>query len=303
MSGKNTMKSVKLHWQLYLLLLLPVTYLVIFNYIPMAGLQLAFKKFYATKGIWGSPWIGLDHFIRFFKSPSFGQIVWNTASIGLFGTIAGFPMPILLAVALNETKHKRLGNTVQMVTYTPYFISTVVMVGIIFQVLDTRVGMFALLGKTFGFEPINLMNKAKYFKTIYILSGIWQYTGYSSILFVAALAGVNQELQEACVIDGSTRFQKVWHVDLPHIKPTIILVLLLNLGRIMNVGFEKVFLMQNPLNSSASEIIATYIYKVGLVSADYSFSTAIGFFNSVINLLMLLMINFAAKKLGETSLW
>ena len=212
-------------------------------------------------------------------------------------------MPILLAIALNETKYKRFANTVQMVTYTPYFISTVVMVSMILQVLDTRIGIVALLANAFGFKAVALIGIPNYFSTIYVWSGVWQYTGYSAIIYVASLAGVNPELQEASVIDGATRLQKIWNVDLPHIKPTIILILLFSMANVMNVGFEKVFLMQNPLNTSASEVINTYIYKVGLISADYSFSTAVGLFNSVINTLLLVTVNFVARKLAETSLW
>ena len=303
MAGRSIKNAVKQHWQLYALLLLPVTYLIIFNYLPMFGIQLAFKDFMAVRGIWGSPWKGFKHFSRFFNSPSSLEIIYNTAFIGLYQVVAGFPMPILLAITLNETKRKFLANTVQMVTYTPYFISTVVMVSMIFQLLDTRVGIMGMLGSAFGFTPVNLMTKAQYFSSIYVWTGIWQYTGYSAIIYVAALSGVSSELQEASIIDGATRMQRIWHVDLPHIRQTIILVLLFNLGSVMNVGFEKVFLMQNPLNSSTSEVIATYIYKVGLVSADYSFSTAIGLLNSLINMSILLLVNYTARKISDTSLW
>ncbi len=302
-NANRTWRGIIHHWQLYLILLLPVAYLVIFAYIPMFGIQLAFKDFLATKGIWGSPWIGMKEFQRFFRSPSSLQVIWNTAIIGIYTVVAGFPMPILLAIALNETKYRRFANTVQMVTYTPYFISTVVMVSMILQVLDTRIGIVALLAKLFGFKAVALIGIPKYFSTIYVWSGVWQYTGYSAIIYVAALAGVSPELQEASLIDGATRLQKIWHVDLPHIKPTIILILLFSMGNVMNVGFEKVFLMQNPLNTPTSEVINTYIYKVGLVSADYSFSTAVGLFNSVVNTLMLVTVNFVARKLGDTSLW
>jgi len=291
------------HWQLYLILVPPVVYLVVFAYVPMFGIQLAFKDFVAIKGIWGSPWVGLKEFQRFFRSPSSLQVIWNTAIIGIYSVAAGFPMPILLAFAFNETRMRRFANSVQMVTYTPYFISTVVMVSMILQVLDTRIGIVALLAKLFGFKAVALIAIPKYFSTIYVWSGVWQYTGYSAIIYVAALAGVSQELQEASLIDGATRLQKIWHVDLPHIRPTIVLILLFSMGNVMNVGFEKVFLMQNPLNTSASEVINTYIYKVGLVSADYSFSTAVGLFNSVVNTLLLVIVNFIARRLGDTSLW
>jgi putative aldouronate transport system permease protein len=303
MAGNSPLKDIGRHWQLYVILLLPVAYLVVFNYIPMLGIQLAFKDFVATKGIWGSPWVGFEHFKRFFSSYSSMQVIWNTVSIGIYGIVAGFPMPILLAIALNETISKRFSKAVQTVTYMPYFISTVVMVGMILQLLDTKMGIVGMLGNALGFKPISLIAQPGLFSSIYVWSGVWQHTGFSAIIYVAALAGVSQELQEACLIDGATRMQKIWHVDLPHIKSTIVLILLFSLGGVMNVGFEKVFLMQNPLNSSASEVINTYIYKVGLVSADYSFSTAVGLFNSCINVIMLVTVNIIARKLGDTSLW
>ena len=300
---KLIIKRIKRHWQLYALLLLPVTYLAVFCYWPMAGIQLAFKNFIATRGIWGSPWIGLSHFRRFFNSPSSLNVIFNTLFIGFYSVLAGFPMPILLAIAINETKNKFFAKSVQMVTYMPYFISTVVMVSMIFQLLDTRIGLLGVLANHLNITPVNITGDSKYFVSLYVLSNVWQHTGYSAIIYVAALSGVSQELREASLIDGANTPQRIWHVDLPHIKQTIILVLLLTLGGIMNVGFEKVFLMQNPLNLSASEVIATYIYKIALVSADYSFSTAVGLFNSLINMSLLLLVNAISKKIGETSLW
>jgi putative aldouronate transport system permease protein len=295
-------KMMKMHWQLYLIILLPLLYVIIFSYVPMYGVQLGFKQYYVSKGITGSPWVGLKFFKQFFSSTSSWLVIKNTITISLYSLIAGFPLPIILAVALNEARNKFFKKTVQMVTYAPYFISTVVMVGMLFQILDPQIGIVAkMLGNKAG--QLNLLGDAKYFKSLYVWSGIWQGTGYSSIIYLAALAGVDPSLQEAAIIDGASKVKRIWHVDLPSIAPTIVILLILSVGGIMSVGFEKVYLMQNSMNASSSEIISTYVYKVGLVSANFSFSTAIGLFNSVVNLILLASVNFIAKKLGETSLW
>jgi putative aldouronate transport system permease protein len=295
-------KMMKMHWQLYLIILLPLLYVIVFSYVPMYGVQLGFKQYYVSKGINGSPWVGLKFFKQFFSSTSSWLVIKNTITISLYSLIAGFPLPIILAVALNEARNKFFKKTVQMVTYAPYFISTVVMVGMLFQVLDPQIGIVAkMLGDKAG--QLNLLGDAKYFKSLYVWSGIWQGTGYSSIIYLAALAGVDPSLQEAAIIDGASKIKRIWHVDLPSIAPTIVILLILSVGGIMSVGFEKVYLMQNSMNASSSEIISTYVYKVGLVSANFSFSTAIGLFNSVVNLILLASVNFIAKRLGETSLW
>lgn len=296
-------KQMKTHWQLYLIILLPVLYILIFSYGPMYGILIAFKRYSANLGIFKSEWVGLLYFKQFFSSPSSWKIIWNTLSLSMYSIIAGFPLPIILAVALNEIKSKRFKKTVQMVTYAPYFISTVVMVGMIFLVMDPRIGIINKFLELLGGEAINFLGKPNLFRHIYVWSGIWQGTGYSCIIYLAALSGVSPELQEAALIDGATRIQRIWNVDLPSIKPTIIILIILSLGYAMNVGFEKVFLLQNPLNVSRSEIISTYVYKVGLVSANFSFSTAIGLFNSVVNCMLMVMVNFLAKKLGDASLW
>lgn len=300
---KRFIRLLRRQWQFYLIMLLPLLYVLIFSYVPMYGVVIAFKKYSVSKGILGSPWIGLKMFKQFFASPSSTTVIFNTLYLSLYSLIAGFPIPIILAIALNEVKGKGFKKVVQMVTYAPYFISTVVMVGLIMQVLDPRIGILARILSLFGIPVVNLMANPKYFPSVYVWSGIWQGAGYSAIIYLAALAGVSPELKEAAVIDGASRLKRIWHVDLPSIRPTIIILLLLSVGGIMNVGFEKVFLMQNPLNASASEIISTYVYKVGLVSADFSFSTAIGLFNSVINLILLSLANLVAKFIGETTLW
>jgi len=296
-------RRIQKHWQFYLLLFLPLLYILIFHYLPMGGLVLAFKNFSIRKGILGSSWVGLKYFRQFFESPMFWPLIKNTLGISFYYLIAGFPLPILLALAVNEVKSNRLRKSVQMITYAPYFISTVVMVSIIMQVLHPRTGLVNLIITALGGEPVNFMGEMEYFKSIYVWSGIWQYTGYSAIIYIAALAGIDPTLYEAAKVDGVTRFKKILYIDLPGIAPTIIILLILNAGNIMNIGFEKIFLMQNDLNLASSEIISTYIYKIGLKHAQFSFSTAVSFFNSMINFILLTVVNSLARKYGEVSIW
>ena len=290
-------------WQLYAILLLPMIWLVVFRYVPMYGLQIAFKNFRPSLGIWGSPWVGVKHFTRFLGSPSGLSIIWNTLSLSLYSIAASFPLAVILAVGLNEVQSPKTRKTVQMITYAPYFISTVVLVSMVFQVLDPRLGIVNRLIALLGGKPFNFMGDAGSFQHIYVWSGIWQATGYNAIIYIAALSGVSPELHEAAVIDGCTKLQRILHIDLPSIKPTIVVMLILNMGYVMSVGFEKVYLMQNALNIDRSEVISTYIYRMGLINFDYSFSTAVGFFNSLINMILLLLVNAIAKRTGEEGLW
>lgn len=296
-------KSLKKHWQLYLLALPPVLYLLIFKYMPMAGVQIAFKNYSVVQGIWGSPWVGLRHFETFFNSPNFTLLLKNTIGISLYTLIAGFPIPIILALALNEVRTGYFKKTVQMVTYAPHFISTVVMVSIIILMLSPHVGVVDRLFTFFGMNMTNFMGIPEYFKSIYVWSGVWQGMGYASIIYIAALAGVDPSLYEAARMDGASRLKKIWHIDIPTLIPVTVILLILNLGSIMGVGFEKIYLMQNPLNTSASEVISTYVYKVGLIGANFSFSSAVGLFNSVINLILLVLVNTISRKVSENSLW
>lgn len=296
-------KKVLRHWQFYLIILLPLAYVIIFNYVPMYGILMAFERFSPVKGIFGSPWVGLQNFQQFFSSPSSLNIIWNTLIIGLYSLIAGFPLPIILAVALNEVGSKKFKKTVQMVTYAPYFISTVVIVGLILQVTDMRTGVINQFRMAMGMEAINFMGDPKLFSSIYVWSGVWQGAGYSAIIYLAALSGVDKEVQEAALVDGVTRIRRIWHVDLPAIRPQIIILLIFNVGSVMNVGYEKIYLMQNSMNLAASEVISTFVYKVGLQNADYGFSTAVGLFNSIISVILLTSTNFISKKVSETSLW
>ncbi len=302
------LKEIRNNYQLFLLILPPLAYIIIFKYIPMYGVQLAFKDFVATKGIFGSPWVGLKHFDRFVNSYFFPRVMKNTIGVSLYGLIAGFPFPILLALALNSTRNKLYRKTVQMSTYLPHFISTVTMVGMVMQFLNPRFGMLAEVAKFFGKEPLNYIGIPKYFKSIYVWSNIWQDTGWGTIIYLAALSAIDPSLQEAAIVDGAGRFKRIIHIDIPGILPTIVIMLILRSGRIMNVGFENIFLLQNQLNLPASEVISTYVYKVGLggdkgMIPNFPFATAVDLFNSVINISLLLSMNWISKRLTDSSLW
>lgn len=291
-------------WQLWILVAPALIYLIIFRYYPMYGATLAFKEYDPWKGIMGSPWVGFKHFTNFFKSYMFLRVVGNTMLISLYSLALGFPFPIILAILVNELERRRFKKTVQMVTYLPYFISTVVMVTIITEALHPRNGIITLMLQFMGLGgSSNMMGDAGLFRTIYVLSGIWQHTGYSSIIYIAALSGVDPSLHEAAIVDGATKRQRIRHIDFPAILPTAVILLVLNAGRIMNVGFEKTFLMQNDMNLRTSEVIATYVYKVGLINANFSFATAVGLFNSLINLILLITMNRISRRISETSLW
>lgn len=302
---KQALMRMAQRWQLYVLVSPAVLFLLIFQYYPMYGAQIAFKRYIVTLGITGSPWIGFDHFTRFFNSYDFWLIMKNTIGLSLYELIAGFPFPILLALGLNYVKKAAFKKSVQMITYAPHFISVVVMVGMLLQFLDPRVGFINGFLGLFGFDPINFMAHASMFKSIYVWSSIWQNVGFACIIYLAALAGVDPTLHEAAVVDGATKVQRMWHIDIPGIMPIAIILLILNTGQMLNTGFEKVLLMQNPLNLRTSEVIDTYVYKVGLVSqaANFSYATAIGLFKSVISLILLFSVNKLAKKTGQSSLW
>ena len=287
----------------YIIILLPLLYLIVFKYVPMYGIQIGFKDYRVSKGIFASPWAGLKYFEMFFNSPSFWNILYNTISISLYSLIAGFPLAIILAIALNECQVRKFRKTVQMVTYMPYFISTVVIVSMIMQFTDLQSGFVSQFIRLLGGHPKNIMGMSEYFKSLYVWTGVWQSTGYTAIIFLAALSGISTELREAAIVDGASKFKRVLHIDLPGIAPTIIILLILNMGYIMSLGFEKVYLMQNSLNAQSSEIISTYLYKVGLLNVNYSLATAIGLFNSIVNLVMLVFCNSLSKKYNDTSLW
>lgn len=303
---KRKIRQITNRWQIYLLLLLPVTYLIVFSYVPMSGLVLAFKKYNVNDGIWGSPWVGMKNFQRFFQSYKFRLVMKNTLVLSLYSLAVSFPIPILFALFLNALPGKRYKKIIQTVTYVPHFISTVVMVGLLFQILNNRNGIYGSLYTLITQKTApNLLSDGSKFKHIYVWSGVWQSAGYNAIIYIAALAGVDQSLHEAAQIDGASRFQRIFYVDVPAILPTASIMLILAVGRIMNVGFEKVLLMQNSLNMNDSEIVSTYVYKVGLASGvtDFSLSTAIGMFNSVINFILLLLANEGSKRLNGNGIF
>ena len=301
---KKFWRSVTKRWRLYVFLAPAFLYFLIFNYFPLYGIQLAFKDFSMRAGINGSPWAVplMRHFNMFLESFKFQEIFFNTLSLSLYGLIAGFPLPILLAVMLNELKNKRYMKIIQNVTYAPHFISVVVMVGMINLFLGYQ-GLLNQLVTLIGLPPQNLQMSAAPFPHIYIWSGIWQNVGYSSIIYFAALSGVSAELHEAAIIDGASRLRRIWHINLPHIRPTIVILLILNAGSIMNVGFDKIWLMQTGVNVAKSEIIATYVYKLGIQQRNFSLASAVGLFNNIINLIMLLIVNWVAARLNDSSLF
>lgn len=302
---KSVRHRVKVNWELYVIIAIPVLWLLIFCYYPMYGVQIAFRKFSALKGIIGSPWVGVANFTRFFNSYNFAKVIKNTLSISLYDLVMGFPFPIILAILLNNCLKPRFKKFVQIITYMPYFISTVVMVGIIIQFLSPKVGIVNYAIQAFGGKEIDFMGRPEYFRNIYVWTNIWQGTGWTAIIYLSALSAIDPGLHEAALVDGASRWQRMWHIDIPGILPTIAIMLTLRMGSIMSVGFEKAFLMQNDLNIGASEIISTYVYKTGLASAapDYSYSAAIGLFNSAINLILISIVNYINSKINEISLW
>jgi len=296
-------KAVLKNYDLYLFLLPTLIYFLVFHYAPMYGVQIAFKDFIATRGIWGSPWVGLEHFRRFFNSFQFRTVLVNTISLSFFSLFFGFWPPILLALMLNQVSNQKFKRLVQTVTYAPHFISVVVVVSMLFAFLALRNGMINLIIVRLGGTAIDFMGSANWFRTIYVASDIWQHVGWSSIIYIAALSSINPELHEAAIIDGANRIRRIWHVEIPGILPTIIILLILRSGSIMSVGFQKVFLMQTALNLRTSQVISTYVYQVGLINADFSFATAVGLFNSVINFAIIIIVNAISRKISETSLW
>ncbi|GIN69955.1 sugar ABC transporter permease [Bacillus sp. J14TS2] len=299
----NIRRRIFNNWDIYLLLVPVLAYFIIFKYIPMYGVQIGFKDFIATKGITGSEWVGMKHFTRFFDSYYFWRLIKNTLGIGLYELAVAFPIPIILALMINEVRLNRFKKLVQNVTYAPHFLSTVVIVGMLFLFLNPQYGMVNNLLSAIGLKPISFMTEPAWFKTVYVLSHVWQQMGWSSIIYLAALAGVPPELHEAARMDGASRLQRIRHVNIPAIVPVIIILLILNVGNIISVGFEKVFLMQNALNVEASDVIATHVYKTGIMGAQYSYSTAVGLFNSIISFILLVVVNQISRKVSETSLW
>ncbi len=291
------------HWQLYLLLAPAVIYLILFKYWPMYGVQIAFRNYNPIDGFLGSEWVGLEHISRFLHSFQFTRIFFNTIAINVLGLIFGFPVPIILALLINQLASRKLKSFIQTVLFSPAFISTVVVVGMLFVLLSPRSGLVNNVITLTGGQPINFMNEEGWFRPIYVMSDIWQNAGFSMIIYLAALASIDPSLHEAARVDGANRWQRLWHIDLPGIRPIISIMLILAVGNLLNLGFEKALLMQTDLNLGASQIIQTYVYDVGLKSAQFSYSAAISLFNSVLNMILLLVFNQVAKRAGQSSLF
>ncbi len=300
---ERKIKFIFTNYQLYLLLFPTIVFFVVFRYIPMYGVQIAFRDYMVTKGFLGSEWVGLKHFERFFQTPDFWMLIQNTLGISLYNLMAGFPLPIIVALLLHQLNHKGYKRFIQTTLYAPHFISIVVLVGIILVFLSPRHGLINHLIRLLGGETVFFMGKPEYFKSIYVLSGVWQSTGWGTVIYLAALSNISPELYESSIVDGANKWQRMLHIDLPGILPTAIILLILNSGYMLSVGFEKIYLMQNSLNRTTSEVISTYVYKTGLINAQYSYSSAIGLFDAVINLFILIIVNRLARKFSETSLW
>lgn len=306
-AGKIQKKSwfdLKHNWQLWLMLLPAIAYITIFCYGPMYGLQLAFREYDFSKGMAGGEWEGLKYFQQYFNSPMFWPTVRNTFYIAFFSLICGFPMPILIALVINSIKNHNWKRTVQTSVYMPYFISTVVMVAILQIVLSPTTGLLDHMLKATRLFPgdYNFLGSPSAFVPVYVISGIWQSTGWNSIIFIAALAAVDLQLYDAAKVDGANRWQQVWHIELSALKPTIIILLIMNMGGILSVGFEKTFLMQNSLNKSVSEVISTYVFNIGVKSSQFSFGSAVGLFNTLVNFIFLIVTNQISKRMANISL-
>lgn len=300
---RSTLRLMKQNYQLYIFLLPAIVFIVLFMYMPLYGLQIAFKTYRAGEGIWGSQWVGLKWFQQFFSTPRCWDIIGNTLTVSLYSLVASFPLPIVLAIILNYVKNLKFKKFAQTVTYMPYFISTVVLVAMMSLFFSPTSGFVNTIIKGLGGEPIYFMGIPSLFKHMYVWSGIWQGMGYSSIIYIAALSGVSPELHESAVIDGANILQRIWHIDVPTIMPTMVILLIMSLGNVMNVGYEKVLLMQNDLVIDVAEVISTYVYRIGLVNNQFSFSTAIGLMNNIINFIILVAANKLSNKVFGSGLW
>lgn len=297
------LKNIKKSGQLYVFVLLAFLTILVFNYIPMYGVLMAFQNFNPVQGIWGSEWVGFEHFRVFFSSPFFWDLLRNTLMLSIYSLIAGFPLPIILALAFNEVKDGFFKKFTQTVTYAPHFISIVVMTGMVISFLSPSTGIINHMLGWVGIEPINFLSSSRWFRSLYVWSGIWQSTGWGTVIYLAALSGVDPTLHEAAIMDGATRLKRIWYINIPTIMPTIIILLIMNVGAIMTNGFERVLLLQTPLNLETSRVISTYVFEVGLEARRFSFATAVGLFNSVVNAVLLITVNIISKKVSDIGLW
>lgn len=301
-AGQRTLRRIHRKWQLYLLILPAIVSVFIFHYIPIYGVQIAFKNFRSSKGILGSEWVGFKHFARFLAYPDFWKILWNTVRISLYA-LATFPCPVILALMMNELNSERYKKFMQMVTFAPHFISTVVVCSMVLLFFDRSQGLVNNVIAALGGERYDFVSSTRYFSSLYVWSGVWQNLGWNAIIYIAALSSVSPELIEAARVDGATRLQIVRYVNFPAILPTVITMLILSAGSLLNVGFEKIYLLQNPLNMEASRVISTYVYEIGLQGGQFSYSTAIGLFNNVVNIVVIILVNGISKRVTRVALW
>jgi putative aldouronate transport system permease protein len=295
--------DIKRHYWLYLMVLPAIVYYLLFHYLPMGGLIIAFKRFNAFTGLFASPWVGLLHFQRFFNSIFFLRLLQNTFILNIYNLAIGFPAPIILALMLNEVRHAFFKRVVQTASYLPYFISTVVITGIIINFLSPSTGVVNNALKAMGFQTINFLNLPQWFRHVYVWTDVWQFIGWGSIIYLAALTGIDPTLYESAEMDGAGRLARMWYISIPCIMPTIMVILLLSLGNLLTVGFEKVFLLYNPNTYATADVISTYVYRAGLQGGQYDFGTAVGLFNSVVNLVLLASFNWIAGRMRQETLW
>ncbi|MBQ7841462.1 MAG: sugar ABC transporter permease [Lachnospiraceae bacterium] len=305
--GKKLKTTLKRDWQLYLFMLLPLAYFIIFKFVPMGGLQLAFRNYTPKGGLWNSPWVGLKNILKFLESYQFERVVKNTFILSVYGLVLSTIIPIGFALIYNTIEKPRFKKITQTIVTLPHFISVVVLVGIMMQLFNNRIGIYGIMyEKFFGEFPADIFGNPKAFRHLYVWSSVWQNFGWNAIIYIATLSGVDAGLHEAAQLDGASRLQRVWHIDLPYLTPTIIIMTIMGIGNIMSVGFEKAFLMQNNLNLEYSELISTYVYSVGLsgtYKSDFSYATAIDLFNAVLNLVLIFTANKIASRVSDTSLW
>ena len=303
MSRKTFWKNLRRDRQLVFMLIPVVIFFAVFSYYPLYGILIAFKDYSISKGILGSPWAGLRYFRQFFLSPYFGRLLRNTVLISVYSLLWGFPVPIIFALLLNEFKDGKFKRLIQTVSYLPHFISLVVICGILIDIFSPQGGVVNALLYSLTGKRINFFGEPEWFRTMYVGSGVWQEFGWNSIIYLAAITGINPDLYEAARIDGAGRLRQIWHVTLPGIKPTILTLLILNLGNIMSVGYEKIILLYSPTTYETDDVISTYVYRTGLLSQQYSYAGAVGLFNSVINIAILVLCNFVGKKLFGVGIW
>ena len=303
MKRKAFWKSLRRDRQLVFMLIPVVIFFAVFSYYPLYGILIAFKDYSISRGILGSPWAGLRYFRQFFSSPYFGRLLRNTVLISVYSLLWGFPAPILFALLLNEFKDGKFKRLIQTVSYLPHFISLVVICGILIDIFSPQGGVVNSLLYSLTGKRINFFGEPEWFRTMYVGSGVWQEFGWNSIIYLAAITGINPDLYEAARIDGAGRLRQIWHVTLPGIKPTILTLLILNLGNIMSVGYEKIILLYSPTTYETADVISTYVYRTGLLSQQYSYAGAVGLFNSAINIAILVLCNFAGKKLFGVGIW